>query len=98
MWSSGLITLRSKSVATAAYKAVVSSRLWPQQRLDDADVDLLLQQVGSEAVAQYVRRHPLVQTGHGRGQVDRPVELTRRHVIGSGSMPGNSQPSGRILP
>jgi len=33
-------------------------------------------------VAQHVRRDPLVQSGRGRGQVDGPVELPRRHMIG----------------
>ena len=34
--------------------------LVPEQHLDHADVDLLLQQVGGEAVAQRVHRHALV--------------------------------------
>ena len=68
-----------------------------QQHLDDADVDLLLQQMGGEAVAQDVRRDSLVEPGRGHGQVDGAVELPRRHVM-VGSMPGNNQPPGRILP
>ena len=35
----------------------------PEQHLDHADVDVLLEQVGGEAVAQRVRRHPLLDLG-----------------------------------
>src|SRR3954470_19736613 len=49
----------------------------PEQDLDHADVDVLLQQVGREAVAQRVRRDPLGDLGRARGGMDGPVELTR---------------------
>src|SRR4051794_32317752 len=49
----------------------------PEQHLDHADVDVLLQQVGCEAVAQRVRRDPLGDPGPVSGGMDRPVELTR---------------------
>ena len=35
----------------------------PEQHLDDAHVDILLEQVGREAVAQRVQRHVLVDLG-----------------------------------
>ena len=51
--------------------------LVPEQDLDHADVDLLLQQVGGEAVAQRVHRHALVDLrGLGSG-MDGAVELAR---------------------
>src|SRR3954452_17813962 len=49
----------------------------PEQHLDHADVDVLLQQVGCEAVAQRVRRDPLGDPGPVSGGMDRAVELTR---------------------
>src|SRR5215212_9513162 len=49
----------------------------PEQDLDHADVDVLLQQVGREAVAQRVRRDPLGDPGPVGGDMDGPVELTR---------------------
>src|SRR3954470_19068703 len=49
----------------------------PEQNVDHADVDVLLQQVGCEAVAQRVRRDPLGDLGRARGGMDGPVELTR---------------------
>src|SRR3954470_344579 len=49
----------------------------PEQHLDHADVDVLLQQVGRKAVAQRVRRDPLGDPGPVSGGMDRAVELTR---------------------
>src|SRR4051794_14292440 len=49
----------------------------PEQHLDHADVDVLLQQVSREAVAQRVRRDPLGDRGPLSGGMDGPVELTR---------------------
>src|SRR3954466_624179 len=49
----------------------------PEQHLDHADVDVLLQQVSREAVAQRVRRDPLGDLGPLSGGMDGPVELTR---------------------
>src|SRR5215213_10106819 len=49
-----------------------------EQDLDDANVDVLLQQMRGEAVAQRVRRHPLADPGGlGRG-MDGAVHLTGR--------------------
>src|SRR6202022_1103226 len=41
-----------------------------QQRLDDADVGAALEQVGREAVAQRVQRHPLLDPGCVGGLVE----------------------------
>src|SRR3954466_8923655 len=49
----------------------------PEQDLDHADVDVLLQQVSREAVAQRVRRDPLGDLGPLSGGMDGPVERTR---------------------
>jgi hypothetical protein len=51
--------------------------LVPEQHLDHADVDVLFQEVGCEAVAQRMRRHPLGDLGHVGGGVNGAVELTR---------------------
>src|SRR5215204_3989848 len=62
----------------------------PEQGLDHADVDVLLQQVGREAVAQRVRRDPLGDPGPVSGSMDGPVELTRGervHPVLSGKEP-----------
>ena len=48
-----------------------------EQRLDDADVDLLLEQVGREAVAKRVHRHPLVDAGRQGGGLNSAIELAR---------------------
>ncbi len=50
----------------------------PEQDLDDADVDVLLQQVRGEAVAQGVRGDPLPDAGGLRSLVDSPVDLAGR--------------------
>ena len=47
----------------------------PEQHLDDADVDVLFEQVSGEAVAQGVQAHGLVDLGQtGSGMTD-AVEL-----------------------
>ena len=48
-----------------------------EQDLDDANVDVLLQQMRGEAVAQRVRRHALADPGGLRGRMEGAVELTR---------------------
>src|SRR5215213_983311 len=48
-----------------------------EQHLDDADVDILLEQVGGEAVAQSVQAHGLVDFGQAGGGMTGAVELTR---------------------
>ena len=47
----------------------------PQQDLDDADIDVLLQQMGGKAVAQRVGRHPLPDPSHFGCLMDRAVDL-----------------------
>ena len=56
--------------------------LVPEQHLDDADIDLLLQQMGGKGMAQAVRGDALVDAGRRGGQVHGAVELARGHVVG----------------
>src|SRR5215207_10535049 len=49
----------------------------PEQHLDDADVDVLLEQVSGEAVAQGVQAHGLVDLGQTGGRMAGGVELAR---------------------
>src|SRR4249920_1095045 len=56
--------------------------LVPEQDLDDADVDLLLEQVSGERVTQAVHRDRLIDSRRRGGSMDRPVELPRGHRIG----------------
>jgi hypothetical protein len=61
-----------------------------QEDLDHPDVDVLFQQVGGEAVAQRVRRHPLVDPGRLGGGVDGAAELAcgqRVDWVASGKQP-----------
>ena len=53
----------------------------PQQDLDHADVDVLLQQMGGEAVAQGVRRHALADIGQVGRRMAGPCELARCHRL-----------------
>jgi hypothetical protein len=48
-----------------------------EQRLDDADIDTVLKQVGGEAVAQGMRSDALVDVRRLRGFDDDAVELPR---------------------
>ena len=48
-----------------------------EQDLDHANIDVLLQQMGGEAVPQRVRRHALGDLGRLRRRVAGAVELTR---------------------
>src|SRR6266566_2915102 len=48
-----------------------------EQHLDHADIDVLLEQVGSEAVAQGVQRDTLVDLRHLGGSVTGAIELAR---------------------
>ena len=65
----------------------------PQQRLDDADIDAALEQMGREAVAQRVQRHALLDPGRGGGRLmEQAAQLAV--VVGlPGLRPGNSQRS-----
>ena len=51
------------------------------QALDHADIDVLLEQVGREAVAQRVRRDPPGDVGRAGGGMDDPVEPTRGEMV-----------------
>src|SRR6266567_5673921 len=53
-----------------------------EQHLDDADIDVLLQQMGGEAVPQGVQRDALVDVRHLSGSVAGAVELARGHRLG----------------
>ena len=68
--------------------------LVPEQHLDHANVDLLLQQMRGEAVPQRMQRHRLVDLGHLRRGMAGAVELARRERLPR-VRPGNSQPCGR---
>ena len=46
-----------------------------QQDLDHADIDILFEQMGSEAVAQRTGRHLLLDPGHFGSLMDRAVDL-----------------------
>ena len=48
-----------------------------EQHLDDADIDILLEQVRGKTVSQCMRRHPLVDTRHLCCLMDRAVDLAR---------------------
>src|SRR6266850_8515860 len=52
-----------------------------KQDLDHPNVNVLFEQVGREAMAQGVRRHPFGDLGHVRGGVAGARELTRRHRV-----------------
>src|SRR5262249_3478373 len=51
----------------------------PEQDLNHANVDVLLEQMGSEAVAQRVRRYPFGQRRQFSGHVADAIELARGH-------------------
>src|SRR6267154_5815639 len=54
-----------------------------EQHLDDADIDVLLEQMGGEAVPERVRRHPLVDPGHAGSHMAGAIELARGERIDS---------------
>ena len=57
-----------------------------EQRLDDADIDTVLEQVGGEAVAQGVRADALVDIGGLSRFDDDTVELARAALGGQGGV------------
>src|SRR5258707_6889736 len=59
----------------------------PEQNLDDANIDILLQQVRGEAVAQRMGRHPLLDAGRLRRLMDRAVELAGRDGLDTAPPP-----------
>src|SRR5205085_12134687 len=52
-----------------------------EQHLDDADVDVLLEQVGGEAVPQGVQRDALIDLRHLGGGMAGAIELARGHRL-----------------
>ena len=52
-----------------------------EQHLDDADIDVLLEQVGGEAVPQGVQRDALVDLRHLGGGMAGAIELARGHRL-----------------
>ena len=54
-----------------------------EQHLDDADIDVLLEQVGGEAVTQRVRADALADAGDLGGLLDGAMQLPRRDRIGA---------------
>ena len=95
--SSGLVTAR---IVLGRHAGVERGRVelgMSEQHLDDADVDVLLEQVGGKAVAQRMGRDALLDAGRLGGLVDGAVELARRQRLDR-LRPGNSQPWGSITP
>ena len=68
--------------------------LVPEQHLDHANVDLLLEQMRGKAMPQRVQRHGLVELSQLRRGTAGAVELARRQRVDP-VLPGNSQPWGR---
>src|SRR6266571_5259769 len=65
-----------------------------EQNLDQTHLGFLLEQVRRKTMPQSVRRHPLLDLGHGGSGVNRAIELARGSI---GSPPGNSQTAGRAM-
>ena len=65
----------------------------PEQDLDDADVDVLLEQVGGKAMPQRVRADALADPGRFGSLMNGTVELPRRDRIGVAA-PGEQPTSG----
>src|SRR5262245_29453212 len=53
----------------------------PEQNLDDANIDILLEQVSGKAVAQRVRTDALLDASGFCGLMDSPVDLARRNGL-----------------
>ena len=69
-----------------------------EQHLDDPDVDILLEQVRGEAVAQCVQADTLLDASGFRCLMNRAVYLARRNWFERGFRPGNNQPWGSMTP
>jgi len=52
-----------------------------EQHLDDADIDFLIEQMGSEAVPQGVQRDALIDLRHLGGSMAGAIELARAHRL-----------------
>src|SRR6516225_861477 len=61
-----------------------------EQHLDDADIGLLLEEVGGKAVPQRVNADPLANVGARRCHANEPIELAPTHVLSTvaGEQPG----------
>src|SRR5690348_3993393 len=53
----------------------------PEQNLDDANIDILLEQVSGKAVAQRMRADTLLDASGFCGLMDSPVDLARRNGL-----------------
>ena len=69
-----------------------------EQDLDDADVDLLLEQMGGEAVPEGVQGDALVDPGRHRRRMTGAVELTGGERLAPGRGPGTATPWPLCLP
>ena len=70
------MTARITLVATCVEHGRVQLRM-SEQDLDQTNVGLLLEQVGSEPVPQRVRRHPLLDLSHVGSSMNGASELPR---------------------
>jgi len=61
--SSGLVTVRDRGVGDTGVTGGGVEFGVAEQHLDDADVGILFQEMGGEAVPQGMRRHPLLDPG-----------------------------------
>ena len=79
--SSGLVTSRMRLDGDVGVERRRVELLVPEQHLDHADVDLLLEQMGGEAVPQRVQRDALVDLGRLRRGMAGAVELACRQRV-----------------
>jgi hypothetical protein len=86
--SSGLVTVRivvwrhgCNAPWCRAWRGRAVPRPAPGQALDDADVGILFEQMGGEAVPQGMRRHPFLNPSGLSGGVNGAVELTGRQRL-----------------
>ncbi len=77
-WAFDLVQEMSRDLAIAGG---VLELLVPQQYLDDADVLVVLEQVGGKSVAQRMQRNRLIDLGRSTCLVKDPVELTGREWV-----------------
>ncbi len=79
--SSGLLTARRVVLATRAVARGGIEFAVARQDLDHPDVDLLLEQVGGEAMPERVQRDALVDAGRLPGAIKGATELARGERI-----------------
>lgn len=80
--SSGPATAWIVRVETLVYSAVISCLLWPGSTCD-ANIDILFEQMGGEAVPQRVRADPLADVGNFGSLLEGVVQLPRRYRTGA---------------